>query len=244
MEAVTLHSQKPSTKQSLKLKKVFSEVDDLFYIAMYGIKSDKYVPKNLVSKFEQLYKCNKCSLEPTLAGKLPQKVCDIIRNLSKSRTRALPFQNNILFYGSPGTGKTIIAREIARKTGAEFHSYSASNIVSKYRGSGAVSVEEIFKKVQHDLDREKLVVLFVDEIDAIARDRADVSGLHRDHADALNQFLVRISEYKDNPRVVIIFATNMIDLLDRAIRSRVDAVEVPMPDEEMCQDLFKHYLSK
>lgn len=231
-----------SYTQTQKSAAVTTTADDIFFLVAKGILPEKPDTPLSGAQLEQLYKCTQCTLEPFLAGVLPQKICDAIRNLSQSKIRPLPFQNTLLFHGPPGTGKTTIAKEIAKRAGAEIHSYSGSNIITRWQGAGNENVQLMFQKLQNDLDQGKTVVLFVDEIDAVARDRMMGGGSHREHVDALNQFLVRISDYKDNPRVLIIFATNMVDLLDPALRSRSDEVKIGTPDEHMCEQLFTHYL--
>ena len=117
----------------------------------------------------------------------------------------------ILFYGPPGTGKTLLASAVAGETKSTFFSASGSEFVEKYVGVGAKRVRELFERAK----REAPSIIFIDEVDAIGAKRHLDSNNEKDQT--LNQLLVELDGFNTDQTVVVIAATNRLDLLDEAL---------------------------
>ncbi len=145
----------------------------------------------------------------------------------------------VLLYGPPGCGKTLLAKAVARESGATFISIVGSELVQKFIGEGARIVREVFKYAR----KKAPAIVFIDEIDAIAARRLDIgtSG-EREVQRTLMQLLAEIDGFKPLDKVKIIAATNRIDILDPAILrpGRFDRlIEVPLPDLKGRYEIFK-----
>ncbi|MCD6301132.1 MAG: proteasome-activating nucleotidase, partial [Staphylothermus sp.] len=145
----------------------------------------------------------------------------------------------VLLYGPPGCGKTLLAKAVARESGATFISIVGSELVQKFIGEGARIVREVFKYARKNAP----AIVFIDEIDAIAARRLDIgtSG-EREVQRTLMQLLAEIDGFKPLDKVKIIAATNRIDILDPAILrpGRFDRlIEVPLPDLNGRYEIFK-----
>ena len=117
----------------------------------------------------------------------------------------------ILFHGPPGTGKTLLAKAVAGETNSTFLYSSGSEFVEKYVGVGAKRVRTLFEKAKKDAPS----IIFIDEIDAIGTRRNSESNNEKDQT--LNQLLVELDGFTSNEMVIVIAATNRLDLLDEAI---------------------------
>jgi len=150
----------------------------------------------------------------------------------------------ILLHGEPGTGKTMLAKAVAKSTNATFIEVVGSELVQKFIGEGAKLVSEIFK-----LAKEKAPsIVFIDELDALAAQRVDVgtSG-EREVQRTFMQLLAEIDGFDNLGDVKVIGATNRLDILDRAIirPGRLDRlIEVPLPCDKGRKDIFKIHTSK
>ncbi|WP_407376179.1 proteasome-activating nucleotidase [Methanobrevibacter sp.] len=145
----------------------------------------------------------------------------------------------ILLYGTPGTGKTLLAKAVANNTNARFIKLVASEFVNKYLGEGSRYVREVF-----ELAREKTpAIIFIDEIDAIGTKRVgDNSGADREVQRTLMQLLAELDGFDQRGDVGIIAATNRPDILDDALLrpGRFDrTIEVPNPSEEGRKQILK-----
>lgn len=139
------------------------------------------------------------------------EVIDFIRNEEKYRRMGAKIPRGILFHGPPGTGKTLLASAVAGETNASFFSASGSEFVEKYVGVGAKRIRELFEKARKDPPS----IIFIDELDAIGGIRNMDSNTEKDQT--LNQLLVEMNGINSNETVIVIGATNRIDLLDDAL---------------------------
>jgi cell division protease FtsH len=150
----------------------------------------------------------------------------------------------VLLMGSPGTGKTLLARAIAGEAGVPFFSISGSDFVEMFVGVGASRVRDLFEQSK----KHAPCIIFVDEIDAVGRHRgAGLGGGHDEREQTLNQLLVEMDGFESNEGVILIAATNRPDVLDPALLrpGRFDRrVVVPMPDMLGRYDILKVHTKK
>ncbi|MGA9522337.1 MAG: ATP-dependent metallopeptidase FtsH/Yme1/Tma family protein, partial [Myxococcaceae bacterium] len=136
----------------------------------------------------------------------------------------------VLMMGSPGTGKTLLARAVAGEAGVPFFSISGSDFVEMFVGVGASRVRDLFEQGKKNAP----CIIFIDEIDAVGRHRgAGLGGGHDEREQTLNQLLVEMDGFESNDGVILIAATNRPDVLDPALQrpGRFDRrIVVPRPD--------------
>jgi len=140
-----------------------------------------------------------------------QETIDFINNSNKYKKMGAKIPKGILFYGPPGTGKTLLAKAVAGETSSTFLYASGSEFVEKYVGVGAKRVRTLFEKAKKDAPS----IIFIDEIDAIGTRRNLESNNEKDQT--LNQLLVEMDGFNTDETVIIIGATNRLDLLDEAL---------------------------
>jgi cell division protease FtsH len=119
----------------------------------------------------------------------------------------------ILLVGPPGTGKTLLARSMAGEAGVPFISASGSDFVEMYAGVGAARIRKLFKEAR----RHKACIIFIDELDAVGRNRGGNSLSHEEREQTLNQLLVEMDGFTQSECVIVIGATNRHDILDPAL---------------------------
>jgi cell division protease FtsH len=119
----------------------------------------------------------------------------------------------ILLVGPPGTGKTLLARSMAGEAGVPFISASGSDFVEMYAGVGASRVRKLFKEAR----RHKSCIIFIDELDAVGRNRGGNSLSHEEREQTLNQLLVEMDGFSQNDSIIVVAATNRADILDSAL---------------------------
>jgi cell division protease FtsH len=119
----------------------------------------------------------------------------------------------VLLIGPPGTGKTLLARSMAGEAGVPFISASGSDFVEMYAGVGASRIRKLFKEAR----RHKACIIFIDELDAVGRNRGGNSLSHEEREQTLNQLLVEMDGFNQSETVIIIGATNRHDILDPAL---------------------------
>ncbi|TGC11096.1 proteasome-activating nucleotidase [Methanolobus halotolerans] len=145
----------------------------------------------------------------------------------------------VLLFGEPGTGKTLLAKAVARRTEATFIRVVGSELIQKYIGDGAKLVRDMFEMAK----KKSPSIIFIDELDAIASRRLnDTNGADREVQRTLMQLLAEMDGFETRGEVRIIAATNRLDVLDPAIMrpGRFDRiVYVPMPDEEARTNILK-----
>ena len=145
----------------------------------------------------------------------------------------------ILLVGSPGTGKTLLAKAVAGEAGVPFFSISGSDFVEMFVGVGAGRVRDMFKKAKQSAP----CLVFIDEIDAVGRQRgAGLGGGNDEREQTLNQLSVEMDGFEDNSGIIVIAATNREDVLDPALlrAGRFDrTITVNLPDKKGREAIFK-----
>jgi len=144
----------------------------------------------------------------------------------------------ILLYGSPGTGKTLLAKAVANESGVNFISIKGPALISKYVGESERAIREVFKKAK----QASPTILFFDEIDAIVPKRSSASTDSHVTERVLSQFLTELDGIEELKGVLVLAATNRLDLVDLALlrSGRFDLLlELPTPDEKTREEIFK-----
>ena len=159
-----------------------------------------------------------------------QELVDFLRDPSKFQKLGGKIPRGILMVGSPGTGKTLLARAIAGEAKVPFFTISGSDFVEMFVGVGASRVRDMFEQAK----RQAPCIVFIDEIDAVGRERgAGVGGGNDEREQTLNQLLTEMDGFKENKGVIVVGATNRVDILDAALLrpGRFDRqVTVNLPD--------------
>jgi len=137
---------------------------------------------------------------------------EFLRSPDSFRALGARVPRGIMLYGPPGTGKTMLARAVATEAGVPFHHASGSDFVEKYVGMGAKRVRELFAQAQ----RLGTGVIFIDEFDALGKARGG-NNSHEEREQTLNQLLVELDGFGTSEDVVVIAATNRLDVLDEAV---------------------------
>jgi cell division protease FtsH len=150
----------------------------------------------------------------------------------------------ILLVGAPGTGKTLLARAIAGESGVPFFSIAGSEFVEMFVGVGASRVRDLFRKAKMSAP----CVIFIDEIDAVGRQRGTgLGGGHDEKEQTLNQLLNELDGFAPNKGIIVIAATNRVDILDKALLrpGRFDRhVYIPLPDIDSREAILKVHAKK
>ena len=143
-----------------------------------------------------------------------QEVVDFLHNPKKYRDIGAKLPKGALLVGPPGTGKTLLAKAVAGEAKVPFFSLAGSDFVEMFVGVGASRVRDLFKEAQ----KQAPCIIFIDEIDAVARRRgAGVGGGHDEREQTLNQMLVEMDGFGYNEGIIVMAATNRVDILDPAI---------------------------
>ena len=143
-----------------------------------------------------------------------QEIVEFLKNPQKFVQIGARIPKGVLLVGPPGTGKTLIAKAVAGEAGVPFLSISGSDFVELYVGVGASRVRDLFEQAK----KNSPAIVFIDEIDAVGRQRgAGLGGGHDEREQTLNQLLVGMDGFGANEGVIIIAATNRPDILDRAL---------------------------
>ncbi len=158
------------------------------------------------------------------------ELVDFLKDPGKFQKLGGKIPRGVLMVGSPGTGKTLLAKAIAGEAGVPFFTISGSDFVEMFVGVGASRVRDMFEQAK----KHAPCIIFIDEIDAVGRHRgAGLGGGHDEREQTLNQLLVEMDGFEGNEGIIIIAATNRPDVLDPALLrpGRFDRqVVVPLPD--------------
>lgn len=173
-----------------------------------------------------------------------QEIVEFLKEPKKFTRLGGRIPKGVLLMGSPGTGKTLLARAIAGEAGVPFFSISGSDFVEMFVGVGASRVRDLFVQGKKNAP----CIIFIDEIDAVGRHRgAGLGGGHDEREQTLNQLLVEMDGFESNEGVILISATNRPDVLDPALLrpGRFDRqVVVPMPDIKGREAILKVHMRK
>jgi len=172
-----------------------------------------------------------------------QEIVDFLKNPQKYTVLGGKIPKGALLVGSPGTGKTLLAKAVAGEAKVPFFSLSGSDFVEMFVGVGASRVRDLFKQAK---DKSPSII-FIDEIDAIgrARGKSNMTGSNDERENTLNQLLTEMDGFGTNTNVIVIAATNRADVLDKALMraGRFDRqIYVDLPDLNERKEIFKVHL--
>ena len=143
-----------------------------------------------------------------------EEIVDFLKHGEKYIKLGAKIPKGVLLVGSPGTGKTLMAKAVAGEAGVPFFSISGSDFVEMFVGVGASRVRDLFEQAK----KHQPCIIFIDEIDAVGRQRgAGLGGGHDEREQTLNQLLVEMDGFDENVNIIVIAATNRPDILDNAL---------------------------
>jgi cell division protease FtsH len=142
-----------------------------------------------------------------------REIVDFLKDPQRFATIGGRIPRGILLVGPPGTGKTLLARSMAGEAGVPFISASGSDFVEMYAGVGAARVRRLFREAR----RHPSCIIFIDELDAVGRNRGGNSLSHEEREQTLNQLLVEMDGFSRSESIVVVAATNRADILDSAL---------------------------
>ncbi len=172
------------------------------------------------------------------------EIVDFLKDPSKFTKLGATIPRGVLMVGPPGTGKTLLAKAIAGEAKVPFFSISGSDFVEMFVGVGASRVRDMFDQAKKNAP----CIIFIDEIDAVGRHRGSgMGGGHDEREQTLNQLLVEMDGFEGNDGVIVIAATNRVDVLDKALLrpGRFDRqVSVGLPDIKGREQILNVHLKK
>jgi len=173
-----------------------------------------------------------------------EEVVEFLKNPKKFTDMGARIPKGVLLVGQPGTGKTLLAKAVAGEAGVPFFFISGSDFVEMYVGVGASRVRDLFQEAK----RNAPCIIFIDEIDAVGRQRgAGIGGGHDEREQTLNQMLVEMDGFSAEQSVIVIAATNRPDVLDKALLrpGRFDRqIVVPPPDVKAREQILAVHSKK
>lgn len=168
-----------------------------------------------------------------------QEIVDFLKNPKAYTAMGARIPKGVLLVGPPGTGKTLMAKAVAGEAGVQFLSISGSDFVELYVGVGASRVRDLFDQAK----KVAPAIVFIDEIDAVGRQRGSgLGGGHDEREQTLNQLLVEMDGFSNNEGVIVMAATNRADILDNALLrpGRFDRqVYIGLPDVKGREEILK-----
>ena len=171
-----------------------------------------------------------------------QEIVEFLKEPEKFVSFGARIPKGVLLVGSPGTGKTLMAKAVSGEAGAPFFSIAGSEFVEMFVGVGASRVRDLFEQAK----RHSPCIIFIDEIDAVGRQRgAGLGGSHDEREQTLNQILVEMDGFGTDTHIIILAATNRPDILDPALMrpGRFDRrVVIDRPDVRGRQAIFKVHM--
>ena len=172
------------------------------------------------------------------------EIVDFLKNPKKYEKLGAKIPRGVLLAGDPGTGKTLMARAVAGEADVPFFSISGSEFAEMFVGVGASRVRDLFSKAKKNAPS----IIFIDEIDAVAHKRDAKGGAGREDEQTLNQILVEMDGFENDSGVIVIAATNRVDMLDKALLrpGRFDRhVNVALPERKDRLEILKvHFKGK
>ena len=173
------------------------------------------------------------------------EIVDFLKNPKKYTELGGKIPNGALLVGPPGTGKTLLAKAVAGEAGVPFFSISGSDFVEMFVGVGASRVRDLFRQAKE----KSPCIVFIDEIDAVGRARSKNGGFssNDERENTLNQLLTEMDGFGSNSGVIILAATNRVDILDKALlrAGRFDRqINVDLPELKEREAIFDVYLKK
>lgn len=170
------------------------------------------------------------------------EIVDFLKNPKKYSSMGAKIPKGVLLVGPPGTGKTLLGRAVAGEAGVPFFNISGSDFVEMFVGVGASRVRDMFETAK----RHAPCIVFIDEIDAVGRQRgAGLGGGHDEREQTLNQLLVEMDGFEPNTGIIVLAATNRPDVLDPALLrpGRFDRqVVVDLPDVKGREEILQIYM--
>ncbi len=191
-----------------------------------------------LTKFNDVAGCDEAKFEL-------MEIVDFLKNPDKYEEAGAKIPAGVLLEGSPGTGKTLLARAVAGEAGVPFISASGSEFIEMYVGVGASRVRSLFEKAK----KNSPCVVFIDEIDAVGRKRgAGIAGGNDEREQTLNQILTNMDGFETKDGIIVLAATNRADILDQALvrPGRFDRkIRVSLPDQQGRKEIAKvHFKNK
>ncbi|WP_081296930.1 ATP-dependent zinc metalloprotease FtsH [Gilliamella apicola] len=200
-------------------------------------KARMLTPDQIKTKFTDVAGSEEAKQEVT-------EVVDFLRDPGKYQKLGGRIPKGILMVGPPGTGKTLLAKAIAGEANVPFFSISGSDFVEMFVGVGASRVRDLFEQAR----KHSPCIIFIDEIDAVGRKRgAGSMGGHDEREQTLNQMLVEMDGFEANSGIIIIAATNRVDILDPALLrpGRFDRqVQIGLPDMKGREQILAVHVRK
>lgn len=197
--------------------------------------------KNPSSEFKPVI--SKLSFKDVAGAKVLKEelyeLVDFLKNPKKYQDFGIKMPKGVLMIGPPGVGKTLVAKAVAGEAGVPFFYQSGASFVEIYVGMGAKRVKELFSKAKSMAPS----IIFIDEIDAVGKERGGLANTERDST--LNQLLTQMDGFEDSSGVMVIAATNKIELLDEALlrAGRFDRrIFLSLPDFKDREDIINIYM--